>query len=289
MDKINNKGWIALDIDGTVTSTLHEMPAAVALYLKELVNEGWNIVFVTGRIFSFAHHVLRCLDFPYYVAVQNGADIIEMPSRQLINNTYLAQDVLVKLDKIYTEFPEDFIIYAGYKKGDFCYFRPNHFSETMRQYLKILEKLSVESWQTFNSLSELSQLTFPLIKCFGKESEMRNIFSKLQTIPNIHATLIRDTVSRDLHLILITDKEATKGKAIDQILAKTGQKGRIIAAGDDCNDIELLDRADIKIAMETAPQELLNKADIIAPSAEKDGIIEALQKATLEARKNNSS
>ena len=56
----------------------------------------------------------------------------------------------------------------------------------------------------------------------------------------------------------------------------------MIAAGDDLNDISMLDRANIKIVMYSAPLEMHDLADIIAKPSYQYGIIEALQKALSE-------
>ena len=47
----------------------------------------------------------------------------------------------------------------------------------------------------------------------------------------------------------------------------------------DIVSVQLNQKADISIVMETAPKEVLDRATIIARSAAKEGIIEALEKA----------
>ena len=51
----------------------------------------------------------------------------------------------------------------------------------------------------------------------------------------------------------------------------------MIAAGDDENDISLLEAADVKIAMSHAPEKLQEIAQFIAPPTRDLGIITALQ------------
>ena len=56
-------------------------------------------------------------------------------------------------------------------------------------------------------------------------------------------------------------------------------QGPVIAAGNDHNDLSLLQAATIKIAMEDAPIPLTSIADIIAPLASKAGLIDGLEQA----------
>ena len=80
---MEHKGWIALDIDGTITDATHHAPKEVVDFLHSLVDCGWEIVLITGRTFSFCHFVVRELDFPFYLGIQNGADILLMPKKSL--------------------------------------------------------------------------------------------------------------------------------------------------------------------------------------------------------------
>jgi len=272
------EGWIALDIDGTVTDARHSIPLAVRNYLQSLVEKKWNIVFLTGRTFSYSFSALKELDFPYFLAVQNGADILKMPEKKILFQNYLQTSVLHKLEKIYEGRSEDYLIYAGVEKGDFCYYRPQRFSLELLTYLEEIKTLSPEPWQALDSFTFSQEMRFPLIKCLGKEAEMHEVQEKLQKSKEIQVARIRDPMTQELFLNLITHQDVTKGKAIELLSRK---EGPIIAAGDDQNDLSMFEVATVSIAMETAPREVLDGADLIAKSASQMGIIAALQQALL--------
>lgn len=272
------KGWIALDIDGTVTDARHTIPHAVRSYLKDLVAKKWNIVFLTGRTFSYSFSALKELDFPYFLAVQNGADILKMPEKKILFQNYLQESILRELEQIYKGRNEDYLIYAGVEKGDFCYYRPQRFSLELLTYLEEIKALSPEPWQALDSFTFSHEMRFPLIKCLGSEQEMCEVQEKLQKLKVVQVARIRDPMTQELFLNLITHQGVTKGKAI-QHLSKGD--GPIIAAGDDRNDLSMFEVATVSIAMETAPQEVLDGADLIAKSASKMGIITALEQALL--------
>ncbi len=277
--QIKNKGWIALDIDGTITPDLHTMPSEVSGYLQELADLGWQIAFITGRTFSFAHPVLHALPFPFFLAVQNGADILAMPEKRLVSRTYLDSSIIEALERAYQGRKGDFIVYAGYERGDFCYYRPARFSPRLLQHLEKVKAVSPEPWIIADAFSALAQKEFPLIKCFGSKEEMESINRLLSTLPILHATMIRDSMDENIYLNLVTSAQATKGHALERLVAQCGGGAPVIAAGDDFNDISMLNKADVRIVMETAPLEMLNHAHIVAPSAAKLGIIQALNQA----------
>ena len=136
--------------------------------------------------------------------------------------------------------------------------------------------LSAEPWQPVDSFQELENKRFSLIKCLGPEEEMRAIENKLHKVPGLEVITIRDPLEPRFHLVLITDREANKGQVIDRLFSiskEKGKQGRIIAAGDDRNDLSMLAKADVRIVMNTAPKEVQKEADILAKPANEMGII----------------
>ena len=69
----DKKGWIALDIDGTITLDKYSVPQPVIDYLGSLSRSGWRIALATGRPYAFASMALSKFDFPYVFLVQNGS------------------------------------------------------------------------------------------------------------------------------------------------------------------------------------------------------------------------
>ena len=62
---MKGKGWIALDIDGTITLDKYSVPDPVIAYLRELNSSGWKIALATGRAFCFAKIALEKFNFPF--------------------------------------------------------------------------------------------------------------------------------------------------------------------------------------------------------------------------------
>lgn len=275
------KGVIAFDIDGTLTHQLDWIDPRVVEMLHGLGERGWDIALFTGRIYSFARKILDHLTFDYILSVQNGADIIQMQEKTCLRRNYLSKEILPVIEEAYEGQEGDFIIYAGIDRGDFCYYRPERFSEKMRKYLKILEGLGSTPWQPSDFVFE-DGISFPLIKCFGDKAAMSALYKKLKKSKEVEVSMIHDPIDPTLYLNLVTHPEANKGKAV-HYLHETRSPGIIIAAGDDQNDLSMLQEADIAIAMGGAPEELLAQADIHATSAEQLGIIEAVEEAICRA------
>lgn len=271
------KGWIALDIDGTITLDKYSVPREVEDYLRSLQKSGWRIALATGRPYSFASMALTRFDFPYFFLPQNGSAALEMPGKKLIFKHYISPKTLPEVEKAYQGIDSDFLIYAGYEKGDFCYWRPHRMSNEDLRYVEDLRKRQKEEWVAVDQFDPKSIGSFPLIKCFGHIQRMRKIAQRLKESGLFEVATIRDPFETDSHLLLVTDKTVSKGLSLQELFKIKGRGAQVIAAGDDENDISLLQAADIKIAMSHAPESLQESADLIAPPTKEHGIISALQ------------
>lgn len=272
-------GSIVLDIDGTITHGVAPLGQKSVEFFSMLHAKGWSFLFVTGRAFSFAQRTLEGLPFPYILALQHGADILLMPEEKLLDQKYLSGETITSIESAYEGENEDFLIYSGVKEGDFCYYRPEKFSPLLQAYLQKVMKVSNKPWRPLPHFKDLFDLHFPLIKCIGEKGSILRIEERLKTLSAFEMVSIQDPLNKALYLLLITHKEASKGAALQRIFAKFSPKGPLIVAGDDYNDASMLDLADIKIVIETAPRDLQQKADIIARSPKDEGIIDALQQA----------
>jgi hydroxymethylpyrimidine pyrophosphatase-like HAD family hydrolase len=269
----------ASDIDKTLTDERQIIPDEVANYLALRSKDGWKIVLLTGRTFCFAMMSLEKLNFDYYLGVQNGAEVLMMPSKTPFFRNFLSKQKILEIDSVYQSYSEDFLVYSGLEKGDFCYYRKSKFSDDKIEYLEKLKKLSASDWIEVLDMHELPDVGFPLVKGIAKRIILEKIFLKLKTLTGISMSLIQDTVDPNYAILLITKKGVDKGSSLEKISSTFAGEILTIGAGDDLNDFELLKKADIKIAMSTSPIDLLDLATIVARPATELGIIEALEEA----------
>lgn len=264
------KGWIALDIDGTITQDKYSIPSEVINFLHDASKSGWKIAFATGRAFVFARPAVEKIPFPFFLLPQNGSVALKMPEKQIVFKRYMSSSLL----SVLKENCEGFLVYSGVENEDLCYYNFEKFS---KQDLLYLEEIQKREKEKFVNLTEaIPDFDFPLVKCFGKLSAMKKIGSKLLKTGFFEVSLIRDPFS-SYYILLITDKHASKGLSLQELFSKEGRGEMVVAAGDDENDMSLLAAADVKIAMPHAPEIVRKIADFIAPPVSEMGIIHALK------------
>jgi len=274
-----NKGWIALDIDGTITLDKYSVPDPVTAYLRDLSRDGWRIAMATGRPFRFASMALSKFDFPFIFLCQNGSVAIEMPAKKILFKRYLTWGSIGSIEQTFVGEGSDFIVYMGIEKDDLCYFRPDRFSQDEMPAIDAWQATQKEKWEGVKQFTSELMPSFPLVKCFGLRERMEKIARRLKSLNRFQVALMRNPFEPTGSIVLITDAAASKGLSLQEVFKMLGRGPLVIAAGDDENDISLLQAADVKIAMSHAPDVLQEFADILAPPTSKMGIIHALQLA----------
>ncbi len=296
------KGLIALDIDGTITSYPQEIPSQTLQWFETLHREGWGFIFLTGRPFQWSARTLKPLSFLYFLAVQNGALLLEMPSQRIVFQNSLTKESLPAVDEVCRKFKTHYIIYSGFENGDWCYYCPKQIPSKILSYGLKRADILEEKWKSLNSFSEVPVSSFSSLKFFAEEALAYPLSQAIEQQANLHAPVNSDPYNRNFFVIQATHPQATKGGVLKEFSLRLNLKTAvqdakamqdlasstavfrlngipIIAAGDDENDHTLLDEADIKIAMANSPKNLIAKADIIAPPATEQGIITGLQEA----------
>lgn len=269
---------LALDIDGTVVDASHKIVLEVRNYFKLLHEEGVCLAFVTGRGFEWSEAILQSLAIPYFLVIHNGAIALSLPGQKLLFANNLDHSIFEKMDQICKEESTDYVVYSGYAGDDICYYRPKRLSPALREYLARRTEAFCEKWVAVDSFTELPINLFPSIKCFGGREEASCLSKKIEERLNLHAPMIRDPFDPQVFVVQATNKSVNKGEAVKQLSTLIEGCDTIIAAGDDLNDLPMLLVADKKIVMEGAPEELMQVADVIAPSVTKNGIIEGIKK-----------
>jgi hypothetical protein len=272
-------GIIALDIDGTTADFGRPISTEVSAYLHGLVASGWQLVFITGRTFTDGERLLQHLTFPYYFAVQNGAITLHMPQRKIISKQLLNEQIFPAMEQICQDEPTDFVIFAGYEHQDCCYYRSRYFSDDLLLYLKDRSEAFYSNWIDLPSFDDMPLVDFPSIKCFGIIDSATRISQRIEREIGLHAPLIKDPFRKDYYVVQATHASVSKGSALHQLAQQIAPHAPIIAAGDDNNDISMLDEATIRVVMATAPAHLLTTAHVVAPPAKVNGIIQGLQEA----------
>ncbi len=251
------KGLIALDLDGTVIHSSEPLSFERARYFEKKVKEGFHLMFISGRTAQWMEDKLKNLNCPYALAPQNGAALVLMPEKKLLQSSTLDHDIVNQAKAISEEEKLPFILYGGFEEQDRCYWDPEAFSDEMRQYLNRRKAKTLENWQE-KPLHKIAS-----IKWIGPKKQIERISQKVEKRLNLHIPPIKDPFDPNYFVAQATKSDVNKGEILKFYKNYLGISAGTIAGGDDINDLPMLKASSVRIVMEGAPEQLLDKADIV--------------------------
>lgn len=242
---------IICDIDGTlVPNSESGMPSKK---VTEAINKASKIIHfgvATARPYFLVKPIIKDLQLSGPSIISSGAQIIDLTSGKILREQKIAGTDILKIFAV---------------------------TEKMKLVLKVDTKINSmivsKNWEPHDVLGAyVESLSF----------EATNVLEK--ALSHINTISIHRPPSWDLGKIDFSVAHASVGKqyAILEVAEILGIKtSEIIGVGDGYNDFPFLMACGLKVAMGNAVAELKEIADYIAPSVEKDGLVDVIEKFIL--------
>lgn len=244
---MNKIKLIALDMDGTL---LHD-DNNVSTYTKEVITKALaqnvQVVLCTGRPLAMCYAYAEDLQLDSYIIVNNGAEIWTV-DRELVERHIFDAGKVQSLWQL----GEERHIHRWAVATDDIFrnsTRPDHFNN--HDWLKI----------GYGNLDD----------------ETRNyLLHKLADDQTIEITNSSPT-NLEINPIGVNKLQAVQ--RLCQLSNITLQE--VMAVGDSMNDFKMLSEVGLGVAVENAQQEILDVADVVTDSNNKDGVAKAIEKHVL--------
>lgn len=276
------KGLLAIDIDGTLTAVRDELSVDVVAFLQELHTSGWKLLFVTGRTLDWSTRLLETLPFDFYLSVFNGAYTLEYPKKNIIKKCFLPFEHIFQVVNLVKNEDVGIAFYGAPDRFNKSFLYRNNASHVLSNHLMARAKAVCETWTEIDSVMDLPTDSFASMRLFCLPHTAKKIGYLIEDTTKLHAPMMKDSYDDCFSVVQVTHKDVSKGHALQHILNHHGKLHPIIACGDDYNDISMLKKADVAVVMATAASDVLSLADIIAPAAVDNGIIQGIKHAILK-------
>lgn len=268
---------IGLDLDGTTLNSERNISLRTRKALEKANKKGVHIVIATGRNFNALPGELRDLDFIEYTVNSNGGDVRNYKTGESIYRSCIDLKPAEKVYEFLKEKPymiEVFVNGKGYinskefeniKNGEVPYRTVEYVTKTRTPVEDVFDifKDNIESIENINIF-------------FKNDVDKAKIKKELGAIKNICVT---SSLKENLE---IGGENTSKASGILFLAEKFGiDQSEIICFGDGLNDLEMIIMAGIGVAMENGLEEVKEKADLIAPSNDLDGVAQIVEKYVL--------
>ena len=269
---------IILDMDGTLLNSKSEVSDGNRIALERAIKGGVNIAIATGRIFTSARSYAELLGIYTPIIACNGALIRNYSDLEVIYSNHISMEDTLKVIELCNKHKLYFHIYDI----------ENLYVEEDK--LEYLERLY---WRGRNRTSdEVSIVTVKDMYSFVQEKQVETlkfvlVDEALENLANIRVELeeIKSIdVDKSWHNNLeVMNKGVSKGKAIGRLSELLSiPKERLIAFGDNYNDISMKDYVGTFVAMGNSEAPVKQRADYITSSNDEDGVAAGIIKLVFE-------
>lgn len=247
------------DIDGTLVDSQKRISPLNRKAIEAFQNGGGAFTLATGRIEKSALPYCRELNIQVPVILYNGARIVHPLSGEVLLDRHLHGEDIARALMLRETYPLDYILYS---EGEaYVYSR----SSNIRNF----ENGDGYKCNILRTPDELKEKKVTKILMIGENSffdPFRRDFCKDR---KSCAALVQ---SESNYLEILPDG-VNKGTALEELEKILGLSQKdVICFGDNNNDIEMIRRAGIGVAMENAGDEVKAAADLIAPDHNHDGV-----------------
>ena len=269
LDKIK---LIALDLDGT-TLTRNGLTRRTKETLEEVIARGLDVVIATGRPYSALPEQVKAIKGLEYVIISHGAHIVRPLTGEFLYSNYADRDAILRVRDMLMEkaFPVEVFtegrayvdreLYEDVKKHGSSYLSAKYILRTREPVDGIYD-----FWLKHADSIENVNIQFEFQK---DKAEMKAALENAEGI-----TLTSSTY----HNLEVGGETTSKASALWQLCRMKGlTMENVMAFGDSPNDGTMIREAGIGVAMENATADILEDADITAPSNDDEGVAYTLR------------
>lgn len=261
---------VFFDMDGTVYQTENDVIQDSTLAaIDRLKNAGYIVAAATGRPLNLMKQILDRVSFDYYVLI-NGGYILDKDFEVIYESPMAAQDV------------EDMVELAKDKSLGLMF----HFGDSTQIYNDFYPVYNFAKYT-----NSLEGLFFDTTQSFHKRHHAYNTVlitrspDEITSFMNSHPGLRLDLINIKTNGFAydIFNAQNDKSFGIEKVLDREGLNwDQVIAFGDSTNDLDMLQKAGLGIAMGSAADIVKDAADEVTTSVYNNGIFNAVKKILAE-------
>ncbi len=265
-----NYSLIVSDFDFTLANNDRRVSERTKRVINEYQKAGGKFMLCTGRIFPSAQAEAKKLGLKGEVIAYNGALIGDIETGNRLIESFIEREVALellkeieKLDDVVTQLyyeDEIYVVSDNPYTRAYCGESGIGFRETGEPLSEFLSKRS-------SSVTEVLVLASP--------ERVQELYGEYLARKSADYTVI----SSEKNFLEFISPSANKGIALKAYCEKNGiDPSKVACFGDNYNDIFMIEYAGLGVAVANSVPELIQKADLVCPSNEEDGVAEIIEK-----------
>lgn len=262
------------DLDGTLLDGNRKVSRASATILNECISEGALFSIATARTPATVSRLLADVDCRVPLIVMTGAAIWDSKENRYIHASFHDEAVARRLVDTYRRKKLSTFIYTLGEDNVIHIYHLGDMSDNEQTFVD--ERLDTP-FKAFH-IPESGESVLPddlsrvlLFYSMRPTEEVRQVHDEIKNWTDIRAVFYHDMYGEEVALMEVFGPEASKANAV-KILSEIVGADKIVAYGDNINDIPILEIADESVAVGNAVDSVKAVADRIIGSNTADSV-----------------
>lgn len=261
---------ILSDFDGTLLRSDETVSDETIRAINEYRAAGGRFALCTGRMFASALQVAKHLGITGLLACFQGSIVADIESEELIVDAYLDNAGAAQICEFFQDQNQHFHVYDTYE------YYSNLDDEWLYHYERIVgAKAIVKSDEPLSAFVEKSEIKVRKIIALVHPEQKEKLYNELQQRFGDRYYVTYSAA----FMVEISSKAHSKATALEKIAQYYGlTPEQTIAVGDSMNDLPMIERAGLGVAVNNAEKALKEKADLVLErSNDEDGVADLIR------------
>lgn len=286
---------MAIDLDGTLLNSYGEVSNATREALIKAKEQGTEVVLASGRPISSTESLAVELGVDNYLISGNGAAVYDIKNQEVIYDRFLTKEQVLNIAKLceensffYNVYTEDEVIASSLNYNTLFYHKENIKKiEEKRTHINIVQNIA-------EYIEESEKEKFLKITvCDESKFIFNSIMKKLKAINGIDVLDVEymskkkiksgtEDIDIQYYYTEITNENVNKWSALEFLINKLQiDRSEVIAIGDNVNDKEMIENANLGVVMGNSNPKMKELANVIVADNNSEGVKEAIEKYVL--------
>lgn len=282
---------VAIDLDGTMLNQYGIITEKTKKAISKAQEKGVEVMIASGRAITSVKRFSKEINSNKYFISGNGAITYDIKNNKILYENILSKTKALKIIKIceensiyYNVYTENGIIAKNLSYNTLYYYKDNLTKpDENRTHINIVENV-------YDYFEQREEKILKIMICDEHKTVFNSIVRKLKELSEIEVLEVShmsrkiikqgtDEIALEYFYTEVSAKDVDKWNALEEIIGLMNiSKEEVVTIGDNANDLKMITKAGLGVAMGESAPYVKQSADIIAPTNDEDGVAIILNK-----------
>lgn len=258
------------DLDGTFLNSEGRISERSAEIINKLTNDGVLFTVATARTYATVMEMFRDIYLPCPLVLMNGVTIYDPKKKEILKSNSIPTELGKRILEEYNKVGVEPMLYFQQGETLEIYYRELT-NEHQRKYVAQRTDCNGKKFIHATESVSIDDKNLVYIVSLDYYDRIKDVYEAVSKFEDAHCMFYKDNYVPDLYFLEIITKSVSKASGALEVKKMLGVD-KIVAFGDNLNDIPLFEVADECYAVSNAEDELKKIATDVIASNDEDAV-----------------